>query len=89
MTARRAHLRIGIDAGGTFTDIVSVDGSSGSMRVTKVASTPSNPAIGLVLGVRAILNAGKTVHFTDWPGSFMARPLRPMHCCKEKSPGLA
>ena len=57
MTARRAHLRIGIDTGGTFTDIVCVDGSSGSMRVTKVASTPSNPAIGLVLGVRAILDA--------------------------------
>jgi N-methylhydantoinase A len=57
MTARRAHLRIGIDTGGTFTDIVCVDGSSGSMHVTKVASTPSNPAIGLVLGVRAILNA--------------------------------
>src|SRR5208283_3275809 len=52
-----AKLRIGIDTGGTFTDIVCVDGSSGSMRVTKVASTPSNPAIGLVLGVRAILNA--------------------------------
>ena len=57
MTARRAHLRIGIDTGGTFTDIVCVDGSSGSMRVTKVASTPSNPAIGLVLGVKAILGA--------------------------------
>ena len=28
---------------------------SGSMRVTKVASTPSNPAIGLVRGVKAIL----------------------------------
>ena len=57
MTARRAHLRIGIDTGGTFTDIVCVDGSSGLMHVTKVASTPSNPAIGLVRGVKAILRA--------------------------------
>jgi N-methylhydantoinase A len=48
-------LRIGIDTGGTFTDIVSVDSSSGAMRVTKVSSTPANPAIGLVRGVRAIL----------------------------------
>ena len=58
MTERRAHLRIGIDTGGTFTDIVCVDGASGAMRVTKVASTPSNPAIGLVRGVKAILDAG-------------------------------
>src|SRR5215470_4210816 len=51
------RLRIGIDTGGTFTDVVCVDSSSGAMRVTKVASTPANPAIGLVRGVREILNA--------------------------------
>jgi N-methylhydantoinase A len=50
-----AHLRIGIDTGGTFTDIVCVDEHSGAMRVTKVASTPANPAVGLVRGVNAIL----------------------------------
>lgn len=53
---QRARLRIGIDTGGTFTDIVSVDGASGAMRVTKVSSTPANPAIGLVRGVRQILD---------------------------------
>src|SRR5258705_1537577 len=47
--------RIGIDTGGTFTDVVAVDARSGAMRVTKVASTPSNPATGLVRGVNAIL----------------------------------
>jgi N-methylhydantoinase A len=55
MNAKSPTLRIGIDTGGTFTDIVCVDAASGSMRVTKVASTPSNPAIGLVRGVKSIL----------------------------------
>ncbi len=50
-----ANLRIGIDTGGTFTDIVCVDDSSGAMHVTKVASTPANPAVALVRGVHAIL----------------------------------
>jgi N-methylhydantoinase A len=48
-------LRIGIDTGGTFTDVVAVDGGTGRMHVTKVASTPANPAIGLVNGLREIL----------------------------------
>src|SRR5271167_5015097 len=50
-----ASLRIGIDTGGTFTDIVCVDDRSGALRVTKVSSTPANPAIALVRGVHAIL----------------------------------
>ena len=61
LEARQPRFRIGIDTGGTFTDIVSVDSGSGAMRVTKVASTPANPAIGLVRGVQAILaEAGGT-----------------------------
>ncbi len=52
-----ARYRIGIDTGGTFTDIVSVDTQSGVTQVTKVASTPANPAIGLLRGVNEILAA--------------------------------
>src|SRR3984893_9564601 len=55
-----ARLRVGIDTGGTFTDIVSVDIVSGATQVTKVASTPANPAIGLVRGVNRILAAAGT-----------------------------
>jgi N-methylhydantoinase A len=52
-----ARYRIGIDTGGTFTDIVSVDTVTGATEVTKVASTPTNPAIGLLRGVNEILTA--------------------------------
>jgi N-methylhydantoinase A len=52
-----ARFRIGIDTGGTFTDIVSVDTLSGATQVTKVASTPANPGIALLRGVNAILKA--------------------------------
>src|SRR6202048_4369237 len=56
-----ARLRVGIDTGGTFTDIVSVDIVSGATQVTKVASTPANPAVGLLRGVNEILaTAGAT-----------------------------
>ncbi len=57
MSENSANLRIGIDTGGTFTDIVCVDDRSGSMRVTKVSSTPANPAVALMRGVHAILGA--------------------------------
>ncbi|HTY65119.1 MAG TPA: hydantoinase/oxoprolinase family protein [Alphaproteobacteria bacterium] len=60
-TAPAPRLRIGIDTGGTFTDIVSIDGASGTMRVTKVASTPANPGIALARGVKAILDEAGAV----------------------------
>jgi N-methylhydantoinase A len=62
MSASTPRLRIGIDTGGTFTDIVAVDGATGRVDVTKVPSTPANPAVGLLKGVRQILEqTGRTV----------------------------
>ncbi|GAB4526207.1 MAG: hydantoinase/oxoprolinase family protein [Haliangiales bacterium] len=53
--ARDDRYRIGIDTGGTFTDIVAVDRHSGALAVTKVPSTPDDPSLGLAAGVRAIM----------------------------------
>ncbi|MEH2478966.1 N-methylhydantoinase A [Nitrobacteraceae bacterium AZCC 2146] len=57
MSQASPRFRIGIDTGGTFTDIVSVDTISGATKVTKVASTPANPGIALLRGVNEILAA--------------------------------
>jgi N-methylhydantoinase A len=50
------RIRIGIDTGGTFTDVVAVDEDSGELAVTKTPSTPADPAIGFMTGVRRVLD---------------------------------
>ena len=55
--------RVGVDSGGTFTDICLVDDASGAVRVWKVPSTPDDPARaiahGLVEGLREAGGAGE------------------------------
>ena len=47
-------LRLGIDVGGTFTDLVLHDTESGQLWVAKVPSTPQDQSLGVVDGIRAI-----------------------------------
>src|SRR6476661_3285631 len=54
MAQRR--IRIGIDTGGTFTDVVAFDEDSGELITTKTPSTPSNPADGFINGVHKVLD---------------------------------
>lgn len=42
--------RLGIDSGGTFTDVVLFDEQSGKLNITKTPSTPHNPSIGVFNG---------------------------------------
>ena len=49
------RIRIGIDTGGTFTDVVAFDEDSGELVTTKTPSTPSNPADGFLAGVEKVL----------------------------------
>ncbi|HXA61320.1 MAG TPA: hydantoinase/oxoprolinase family protein [Streptosporangiaceae bacterium] len=49
------RIRIGIDTGGTFTDVVAVDEDSGEIVTTKTPSTPADPAEGFMTGVRKVL----------------------------------
>ncbi|MGN6521936.1 MAG: hydantoinase/oxoprolinase family protein, partial [Actinomycetes bacterium] len=54
--AARRRIRIGIDTGGTFTDVVALDEDSGELVTTKTPSTPGNPADGFLAGVRKVLD---------------------------------
>ena len=53
--------RIGIDVGGTFTDIVLVDDTTGQIWSAKVPTTPSDRVVGAMHGFHRILElSGKT-----------------------------
>lgn len=50
------HIRIGVDTGGTFTDVVAFNEATGELITTKTPSTPADPAEGFLAGVRKILD---------------------------------
>jgi len=54
--ASRRRIRIGIDTGGTFTDVVALDAGTGELVTTKTPSTPGNPADGFMVGVGKVLD---------------------------------
>ena len=59
--------RVGIDVGGTFTDLVLVDEEGGSITVDKVPSTPDDPSIAVVSGVEKLcLKAGVPISGIDF-----------------------
>ena len=52
--AKHAQYRLGIDAGGTFTDFVVADRQSGDVRLFKALSTPSDPTRAIENGLQLI-----------------------------------
>lgn len=48
--------RIGVDTGGTFTDVALVEEATGKTAITKVPSTPDNPSLAVLNGVKQIVN---------------------------------
>lgn len=47
--------RIGVDVGGTFTDVILVNSISGEVIAVKVPTTPEDPSAGVVNGIRAAM----------------------------------
>ncbi len=54
MTAPR-RIRVGVDTGGTFTDVVAFDEDTGELAATKTPSTPADPAEGFMDGIAKVL----------------------------------
>ena len=50
--------RLGVDVGGTHTDLVLYDAATGALLVEKVPSTPHNPAAGVLDGIANFVRRG-------------------------------
>ena len=46
---------IGIDTGGTFTDVIALNRDTGELRTIKVPSTPREPSQAIVNGIAALI----------------------------------
>ncbi|MEM7405118.1 MAG: hydantoinase/oxoprolinase family protein [Pseudomonadota bacterium] len=52
-----SRYRIGVDVGGTFTDLVLADAGSGALYTGKLLTTPRDPAVAIIDGIRQLLDA--------------------------------
>ena len=57
MSRPRDRYRVGVDIGGTFTDLVLVDGETGRVRLYKCLTTPKDPSTGALEGLEELLRA--------------------------------
>ena len=51
MADLRTRYRIGVDVGGTFTDLMVLDGQTGAVHALKTPTTPADPSEGLLAGI--------------------------------------
>lgn len=54
--ASLTYYRLGFDIGGTFTDLIAIDESSGKATVVKCPTTPKDPSLGVVNGLESLLD---------------------------------
>jgi N-methylhydantoinase A len=58
MSPQPSRYRLGVDVGGTHTDLVLLDTETGRLMVEKVSTTPKNPALGVLDGVARFVARG-------------------------------
>ena len=54
---------VGVDVGGTFTDLIAVDERSDAIRIAKVPTTPKNQAEGVLAALRDAGVAAAAIKF--------------------------
>ncbi len=58
--------RVGVDVGGTFTDLIYVDDEAGVIRVHKLPTTPGDPSQGTIQGIEEVTSgAGESPSALD------------------------
>jgi N-methylhydantoinase A len=53
-----AEWMVGVDIGGTFTDVAATDTASRELRIAKVPSVPADPAQAVVNGLQTLFESG-------------------------------
>ena len=61
MATPRRPYRLGVDIGGTFTDVMMIDEQTGQVHIGKVPSTPRDPSVGFLDATERILNQTQVV----------------------------
>ena len=51
----KSSYRVGVDTGGTFTDLCLFDDVNGKVSVAKVSSTPSDPSQAVINGIKKLM----------------------------------
>src|SRR5262245_32307717 len=74
MTQRGDRYRVGVDIGGTFTDLVLVDGQTGRVRLHKCLTTPKDPSAGAPEGLDELLRSAG-LRFADLGAIVHRTPL--------------
>ena len=54
--------RLGIDVGGTFTDLLLADEETGKLFPVKTPSTPADPSVGVMVGIDRICELSGITH---------------------------
>ena len=60
---------IGVDVGGTFTDILALDENTGEVRVAKVPSTRGDQSAGFLGGIKADRRSWRCLDDHPWHDS--------------------